>query len=144
MRAVTWGDFIMSSVIVSIVMGLPAVLSVVFIRGLVGGTPVSGIDTTYLVLIAAGFVCSFLIVRAHPGPMSDFGPAWAWAAAILSVPALAAAASALGFIGYDTFRRAVSIWMLDMSVATFVIVLSIYLRVRDSAVAVDDADLMDL
>lgn len=143
MKEVTWGDVFMSSIVVSILMGSLAVLSYFALHKLFRWELIPGVDPTYTVVVVAGFVGSLLVVKAYPGPKSDFGPVRAWVALAFSVPALGFVAFVMRGINSEAFSGVVSFWMMQISVLTMIIVLSIYLHTNDTTISVEAARTRD-
>jgi hypothetical protein len=139
MKEVNWGDVILSAIIVSILAASAAAASYMVFHMFLDQSSILGVDAIYVVVVATCLAGSLLVVKAYPGPKSDFGPGWAWVLLIVSVPALGAVSSLLGKASPETASEMASWWLSQLSALTFVVVLSIYMHTRDSLITMETA-----
>jgi len=139
MKDVNWGDMIMRSIIVSVIMASAAAVSYLVFHILLDQNSFLGIDVIYVVMVAVCIVSSLLVIRIYPGPKSDFGPAWAWVLLFVCVPALGTVGWLLGSVSPETISEAISWWLMQLSALTLIIMMSIYLHTHDSTISMEEA-----
>jgi hypothetical protein len=143
MRDVSWGDVVLSVVIVSILVGVVGGVSYWILHTYIHQDTLLGVSSIYAVIIAFSAICGLLIVRAYPGPKSDFGPLWAWLLLIVSTPVLGLISILVRTANAESSKYVLSWWALQISVLSFVVVLSVYLNTRDMAITMEAAATKD-
>jgi hypothetical protein len=142
-KDVSWGDVIFSSIIVAVVVGIAVVISFFLFSSHTSHGEILGIGITNVTIMATCLVGSLLAVLTYPGPKTDFGQPWAWLLLIICVPAIGIVFVLLGGFDHESVIAVVSWLMLQISVLTFVVTMSVRMNGRDSAITAEEASAKD-
>jgi peptidoglycan biosynthesis protein MviN/MurJ (putative lipid II flippase) len=142
-KDVGWGDVIFSSVIVAVVVGIAVVISYFLFSSHTSQGEVLGVGVINVTVMATCLVGSLLTVLTYQGPKTDFGQLWAWLLLMFCFPAIGIVLVLLGGFDHESVTAMVSWLMLQISVLTFVVTMSVRMNGRDSAITVEEASAKD-